>query len=305
MSGFNVNIQSRANEIHTLNELCTSKTTIFQLKYMIMHDDRYDNISDINSFKLKYNNIVLLNDNNLEFYGIIDSRNIIKLYFTVTKSDAYQDINDNKNDDIPQDIDIESLKVGQILLVEDKGFDFIEATIISINLNDNTIGIHFVGYPDVYDETINVVTNKDRIKIIQEQNDGNTSIEMVSPDSATNIDIESAQYRHHVGLSNPEPVPSFQDSTNDMNWQEITRNNINCWSTKLCAGNCCDTIYVKCKILLYDVIALGIIGIHGINITGFINQLNVYSEYSMEQYGCDRIDNICILISIRFCNCKI
>ena len=80
---FKVNIQINANDIITLNELCSEKTNILDLKEILLKER---NLNDLSSIVLKYNDITMENDKILKDYNIIDSRHIIKLIFSVKPS---------------------------------------------------------------------------------------------------------------------------------------------------------------------------------------------------------------------------
>lgn len=80
---FQVNIHSGMNETFTLHELCSTNTTIIELKQLIM---KQKSLSDINIFQLKYNNELMDNTKTLSDYNITDNRHLIQMLFIVQES---------------------------------------------------------------------------------------------------------------------------------------------------------------------------------------------------------------------------
>ena len=335
MSEFKINIQPKVNEIHTLNELCTSQTTILELKNIIINDDRYNNINDINSFKLKYNNIELLNDNNLEFYNIIDSRNIIRLYFNVTQSNAYNNTtNDNKNDDTfiddndikedttDNDVDI-SLTIGQTILIKDETSRFVEAIITSVDDNKNNINVHYIDYPDFYDERINIFKNQHRFHPKQIKQLMGLDVTLFKVGQKLSVKDKMAQFIpaiitklnqdhsitvHYIGypdiydeiIRNENRIKKPKEKNREntaLNTQE-SNSNINrniCCERNRSTCNSWNNISIvwKALIIMYDLVIFSAIGIYISNIFGFIDQLIIYGKYNVKKYGCERISTIC------------
>ena len=83
MSLFPVNIQINPSDIITLDTLCDKATYIYDLKRIIVNEQQLISVDNI---KLKYNSIFMNDNNTLEYYGIYDSKHIIKLYFNVQGS---------------------------------------------------------------------------------------------------------------------------------------------------------------------------------------------------------------------------
>ena len=82
---FRVNIQINRTEIITLDTLCTTHTTILQLKEYIMNER--DNINSLDNIDLKYSDELMLDNKTLMDYDILDGRHLIRLTFKVQKSE--------------------------------------------------------------------------------------------------------------------------------------------------------------------------------------------------------------------------
>ena len=92
MSLFPVNIQINPSDIITLDTLCDKTTYIHDLKRVIVDEQQLISVDNIG---LKYKNTFMNDNNTLEYYGIYDSKHIIKLYFNV------KDANRNSGNNYP------------------------------------------------------------------------------------------------------------------------------------------------------------------------------------------------------------
>ena len=82
---FKINIQISSTKNIILQTECNKNTTILELKKIIMKELNKDNIDNI---ELQYNGNNMDNNSILSDYNIIDSKHLIKLLYTVQKSDA-------------------------------------------------------------------------------------------------------------------------------------------------------------------------------------------------------------------------
>ena len=80
MSSFKVNIQIKPKATITLGTLCDKTTIMYDLKRIIVDSQQLNSADNIG---LKYKDAFMDDNNTLEYYGITDSRHIIKLFFNV------------------------------------------------------------------------------------------------------------------------------------------------------------------------------------------------------------------------------